>query len=123
MLFEIDTDGTHVAHGLPFGLFKSKVQTSFAPAAGMLRKSGGKTALPRASRAGNKNRRALIKAFALQHCVQIPNACGNAVIGDGVIETHRGTGENGEPTLINEERIFVRAVRSAAVFYHAHAAG
>ena len=78
--------------------------------------------MPGTGRARNQNRAAAIKSFAAQHRIQARNSAGNAFIAHLMLQTERGDRQNAETILVNQERIFVGAVRGAAIFDDAQTA-
>src|SRR6201999_1968216 len=112
----------HIASGLKRGFLERDVKRLATVRASPVDKARAEARFARSGRAGDQDGTTFIESLALKHCVEIRNAAGNALSRDGVVQPHRGAGQNGETAIVDEKRIFVGAVRSAAVFDDAHAA-
>src|SRR6202011_1064164 len=80
------------------------------------------TCLARASGARQENAAPAIEPFAVEHGVETLDAGRDALVRRGVFELHGSDRPDGNAILFDEKRIFVRAVRAAAILDHADAA-
>src|SRR6185503_21352663 len=103
-----DPDGGHIAGELLFGFLEREVEAAFPPAAGGFREMRADARLSTPRRTGHEDARASVVAEAAQHGVQGFDAGRDPLLGYGMLEVERGDGDDRDPFLVDQERVFVR---------------
>src|SRR4030042_6598820 len=100
---EMDADGAHVPDDLGGRFLKGKIQTTLTTPTGGVGKRRRHTCFPCARCAGDKNGAAPVESLALKHCIQLGNARGDTLRGNGVVEPQGSDGQDGETAIVYQE--------------------
>ena len=113
---QVDADGAHVAHQLGRRFLEGEIDATIAAPArgfGEMRREAG---LARARRTRHEDARSLVIAARPEHRVETRDAGRHHRARRRMSETRRGDGQHRNALVVDQERIFVGAMRRAPVF-------
>ena len=123
MRLEVDSHRTHVADDLVGRFLEGEVEASLAAAAGRVHERGAERRFSRPREAGNQHAGAAVIAAKTKHRVETGDARRHRLLRDRITEAGRGDRHHADPLVVDQERIFVRAVGRAAVLDDAQSTG
>ena len=108
---EIHADGAHVPDDLAGRFLEGKIQAALTSPAGGVGKGSRQTCFACARRTGDEDGAAPVEPLPIKHCIQLGDARGDALRGNGVVEPQGSDGQDREAALVYQEGILVGAVR------------
>ena len=108
---EIHADGAHVPDDLAGRFLEGKIQAALTSQAGGDGKGSRQTCFACARCTGDEDGAAPVEPLPIKHCIQLGDARGDALRGNGVVEPQRSDGQDREAALVYQEGILVGAVR------------
>jgi hypothetical protein len=119
---KIDADRAHVANDLSRRLLECEVQAFLAASARGIDEVVGQAGLAGPGRARHQDARSTVEASDAEHRVEAGDACRDSLVIGVVRKPSRGDRQHGNALVVDQERIFVGAMRRAAIFDDADAA-
>src|SRR3989339_960175 len=107
---EIDADGAHVPDDLVGRFLEGKIEAALSTPAGGFGKGSRQTCLACAGCTGDEDGAAPVEPLLAKHGIQFGDARGDALRGNGVVETQGSDRQDREAALVYQEGILVGAV-------------
>ena len=108
---EIHADGAHVPDDLSGRFLEGKIQAALTSQAGGVGKGSRQTCFACARCTGDEDGAAPVEPLPIKHCIQLGDARGDALRGNGVVEPQGSDWQDREAFLVYQEGILVGAVR------------
>src|SRR4051812_18809293 len=114
---QIEPDALHVSNNLLRRFLERKVNASLAPFACRGKHATRQARLSRARSARNQNRRVTIESLAAEHGVDLRRPTRHELARRWKLQSQRCDRNYGYPVRVNQERVFIRSMRAAAILH------
>src|SRR4030042_1118009 len=104
---EIHADGAHVPDDLSGRFLEGKIQAALTSQAGGVGKGSRQTCFACACRTGDEDGTAQVEPLPTKHCIQLGDARGDALRGNGVVEPQGSDWQDREALLVRQGWVLV----------------